>query len=269
MEKIRFEPLLNRRASESIEQKIKEAIFTGKLKPGDRLPTEKEMAAQFGVSIVTLREALKSLEIYGIIGKKKGKWGGTFVSKVDSQSIKYSLNRYLNFKDLSPQHLYDVRKILEPKAARLAALERSPEEIKKLEESVLYSEGKIRDTTISFSDKDFFDIDTKSIEFHKIIAESTHNPILALTIDYIFDFLYESEANILMPDINFCIDSVLDHRNILELLKQGDSEKCENEMALHLHKLDKHLLKMKEKQFMRGDIISDENKLLKKELVIS
>ena len=268
MEKIKFEPLSIRRASESIEQKIREAIFTGKLVPGDRLPTEKEMAKQFGVSIVTLREALRSLEIYGIIGKKKGKGGGIFVSNVDNQSIKYSLNRFLNLKDLSPQHLYEVRKIIEPKAAKLAARERKPEEIKKLEENVSYSEEKIRSTKTSFTENDFFDIDTKSIEFHRIIAESTHNPILGLTIDYIFDFLYECEANILMPDIIFCMDTVVDHRNILELLKQGNGERCENEMILHLEKLDKHLIKMKEEGFKRGDIITDENKLLKKEVVV-
>ena len=77
MNEIKFEPVLFSRASEYIERKIAESILAGKLKARDRFPTEKEMARQFGVSLVTLREALRGLEIFGLIEKEKrtGWWG--------------------------------------------------------------------------------------------------------------------------------------------------------------------------------------------------
>ncbi len=65
MNLMKFEPLPHIRASELIEERIKQAIFDGKLKPGDKLPTEKQIAQQFGVSMVTLREALRDYKFLG------------------------------------------------------------------------------------------------------------------------------------------------------------------------------------------------------------
>ena len=116
MKTLKFEPIFIRRTSEQIEKKIKDSILDGTLKSGDRLPTEKEMAEQFGVSVVTLREALRTLEIFGIIEKRKGQRGGVFIADFKNESIKNSLGYFLSFKDLSAQHLYEVRKIIEPAA---------------------------------------------------------------------------------------------------------------------------------------------------------
>jgi GntR family transcriptional repressor for pyruvate dehydrogenase complex len=91
MDKFIFKPVHAMRISGQIEKKIKDAILEGRLKSGDRLPTEKEMAEQFGVSVVTLREALRALEIFGLIEKRKGQGGGIFVSMMDDGSVKTSL----------------------------------------------------------------------------------------------------------------------------------------------------------------------------------
>lgn len=242
MENLKFETLSFSKISERIEEKIKEVILNGKLKTGDRLPTEKEMALQFGVSSVTLREALRALEILGLIVKKKGRGGGIFVSEINNESIKTSLGHFLIFKKISVHHLYEVRKIMEPPTVKLAAQKITSDEIKKLEENVSYCEKKLVETSPFFDEKEFFEIDNKNVDFHRIIAESAHNPILSLTIDFIFDFLRECEAKILFPDIRFSTDTVKDHRNILEYLKKGEGEKCEKEMILHLKKLDEYLI---------------------------
>jgi GntR family transcriptional repressor for pyruvate dehydrogenase complex len=233
MEKLNFKPIPISRISDHIEKTIKEAILNENLKSGDKLPTEKEMALQFGVSLVTLREALRSLEIFGLIVKRKGHGGGIFVSEVDSESIKTSLGRFLSFKDLSLQHLYEVRIIVEPPSIKLAAQKITPDEIKRLEENVFYCQQKLSKIDSLFNEKEFFDLDEKCIDFHKIIADSARNPILSLTIEYVFDFLSEYESKMLIPDINYSTDTVKDHRNILELLKEGDAEKCEKEMIKH------------------------------------
>lgn len=121
-----FKPLPIVRTSELIEKDFKKAIINGKLRPGDKLPTEKQMAEEFGVSVVTLREALTALQVLGLIVKKKGRGGGVIVSEINNEALKDSLGHYLNFKDLLPQHLYEVRSIIEPRASRLAAKNITP-----------------------------------------------------------------------------------------------------------------------------------------------
>jgi GntR family transcriptional repressor for pyruvate dehydrogenase complex len=262
MEGLKFERLSISRASEHIEKKIKEAILNRMLKPGDRLPTEKDMATQFGVSIVTLREALRGLEIFGLIEKRKGLGGGVFISEIDNDSIKASLGHYLSFKYLSPQHLYQVRKIIEPSAIKLAVENITADELGKIEENVSYCEEKMRNVGSVLDEIEFFDLDKKNNDFHRLIAEGTHNPILILTIDYVFDFLWECETNILIPDTNYTMDNIRDHRNILEYLKKGEAEKCEEQMLHHLMRLDEYLLK-KEKVLREPEGAAKENNLKK------
>ena len=239
---MKFDHLPIVRASELIERDIKKAIMSGQLKLGDKLPTEKEMAQQFGVSLVTLREALRALQLFGLIEKKKGHGGGVFVSEVDNESVKDSLGHYLTLKDLSSKHLYEVREIIEPSAIRLAAQNISTDELEKLEENVLYCEEKLRKIGPIIAREDFFDLDSNNNTFHRLIANATHNPILSLTIDYVLDFLNRCETVLLVPDLDYVSMSARDHRNILEHLKRRDSEKCEQEMSIHLRRLDEYLV---------------------------
>lgn len=256
MKEFRFDQLKFVRASESIEKEIRQAVIDGKLKPGDKLPSEKEMATQFGVSIVTLREALRGLEIFGLIQKKKGLGGGVFISDISSKSVKASLGDFLSLKELSPQHLYEVRKIIEPSSIKLAAQNITPNEISKIEENISYCEKKLMNLGPFLNEEEFFDLDQKNNDFHRLIAAGTHNPILSLTIDYIFDFLWECETNILVPDINYSKANIEDHRNIFECLKQRDEEKCEEKMFQHLRRLDEYLIEKVNRIRGSGDIES-------------
>jgi GntR family transcriptional repressor for pyruvate dehydrogenase complex len=253
MEKLRFDPFLIQRASAHIEKTIEGAILTRTLKAGDRLPTEKEMASQFGVSLVTLREALRALETFGLIERRKGQGRGIFVSEIGNEAIKASLVRFLNFKELSSQHLYEVRKIIEPPAIKLAVQNMTRGEIQELEENVSYCEEKLSKVEPLIDEKEFFDLDKRNNDFHKVIAKGTHNPILSLTLDYVFDFITGCETSFLVSDIEYSINNVKDHRNILEYLKQKDGEKCEQEMILHLKRLDEYLIEIKNRPRKPGD----------------
>ena len=257
---MKFEPLQTTRVSELIEAHIKRAVLDEKLKPGDKLPTEKQMAQQFGVSLVTLREALRALEILGLIEKKKGQGGGAFISEIGNESIKNSLGHYLSFKDLSHEHLYEVRKIIEPSVVRLAAQKISTDEIEKIEENVLYCEQKLGEVRSLIEEKDFFDLDDRNNTFHQLIANATHNPILSLTIDYILDFLEGCETTLLVPDFNYTSENIRDHRNILEHLKRRDGQKCEQEMIVHLKRLDEYLVALKRRTGKSRVVFSSEGK---------
>ncbi len=245
--RIKFEPVLFSKASEYIERKIAEFILDGKLKTGDRLPTEKEMAKQFGVSLVTLREALRALEIFGLIEKRKGQGGGVFVSVINSDSIKTVLGYFLSFHYLSPQHLYEVRKIIEPAMAKFAAQKITSAEIKKLEKNIAYCEDRLKKARSRFTKKEFFEIDKEHVNFHRLIAESTHNPILSLTIEYVFDFLSICEKDLLMPDSEFSGNTLEEHKRILHHLRRRDGARCEEEMNRHLAALDKYIQDIQKK----------------------
>jgi DNA-binding FadR family transcriptional regulator len=250
MRSIKFEPLLIGKVSEYIEKKIKKAILDGKLKSGDRLPSEREMAEQFSVSLGSVREALKALQVLGLIEKKKGRLGGIFVSEINSQAVKKSLGHFLVFKNLSVKNVYDVRKIIEPQAMKMALDNITPDVIKKLEENVLSFEEKAKQTGANLTEREFFDLDKKNLEFHKIIIETTNNPILILVFDYICDLIASGAPKIMKPDVRFINDAVSEHRKLLEYIKQKDVKKCEEEIVLHLKKLDEYLVNIEEK-FLR------------------
>jgi GntR family transcriptional repressor for pyruvate dehydrogenase complex len=248
MEKFTFQTVRTSRVSEHIEKEIRDAILDGRLKDGRRLPTEKEMAGQFGVSVVTLREALRALEIFGLIEKRKGQGGGIYVSRMEKESIKTSLACYLSLQQLSTEHLLEVRSIIEPSVIRLVATKISADEIRELEENVSYCEKRIADAGPFLKDDDFFDLDEHSIEFHRILGRITHNPILSLTVDYVFDFLWDCEKDVLMPDARFSIETAREHRAILDLLKAHNTEEAEKAMVLHLRTISNLLLDMRDKK---------------------
>ena len=248
-----FKPVQVSRISEYVEQKIRDAILDGRLKVGDRLPTEKEMAEQFGVSVVTLREALRALESYGFIEKRRGQGGGVYVAKLNEKSVKTPLGYYLASQHMTYQHLLDIRTILEPAVIRMVSDKITEDELQELEENVTYLEQRIRDLGPFLREEDFFDLDQRGVDFHRLLAKMTHNPILGLTVNYLFDFLYECEGDVLAPDVTFLVDNARDHRIILDLLKAHDGVQAERAMVDHLQAVNKTLAEMAERRLRSGE----------------
>jgi DNA-binding GntR family transcriptional regulator len=118
-------------------------------------------------------------------------------------------------------------------------------EMEKLEENVSYVEEKHKRLGTMLSEQDFFDLDLWNNNFHRLIAKSTHNPILCLTVDYIMDFIPECETRHLFLDVNFSLQNIKEHHDILDALKSGDAEKCAKKMIHHLDRLAAYLVKVK------------------------
>ena len=130
MERITFKPLRVRRLSQVIEHDIRALILKGEIKPGERLPSEKEIGKQFGVSSVTVRESLRALEAFGFIKKKRGRGGGIFVTDTSADSAKIPLYNILRKRDFSERHVAELRTIIEPVAVKIAAPQITSGEIK-------------------------------------------------------------------------------------------------------------------------------------------
>jgi GntR family transcriptional repressor for pyruvate dehydrogenase complex len=193
------------------------------------------------VSVVTVREALRGLEAFGIIQKKRGKSGGIFVIEIEKGIAKNAVQYFLSSKNFSARNLGDAREIVEPPAVRLAASCITPVELKGLEANIRYCESKLKKRGHIFSEKDFFEIEERNVEFHRLIGEATHNPILALTIDYLEDFLLSFKKRVLKPDIQFTQETIKSHRQIYDDLRNRDGDTAERDMLAHIRSVEVYL----------------------------
>lgn len=232
-----FEPARQHKTTDIIIEKIRTAILEGKLQPGDRLPPEKELGDQFNVSKQTMRESLRALESMGLITMRKGAGGGAFIVEVEKEVAVQNLANYLYFKNLSIENLSETRRILEPYAARCAVRRMSDNDL----EIILEINNQ---TEKSIELKDWEQVTRYEVEFHKLIATQTDNPILILAIDFVENLL-EDFKKILKPDSEF-MHSVLDsHKLIYEAIRDRDEERAASEMEHHVIQVESYLAQLK------------------------
>jgi len=112
-----FRQLGRRKAYEEVADQIRERIFSAKVKTGERLPTERDLAVQFGVSRVVVREAIRALELSGLMVVKKGPRGGNFVAEDHQRPITDSIGNLLARGEARLRDLFEVRMLIEPYAA--------------------------------------------------------------------------------------------------------------------------------------------------------
>src|SRR3979411_2630201 len=161
-------PIRPTRASSDVIAQIRQAIMSGQYQPGDRLPTEREMAQQFGVSRVTVRDALRALEANGLVRVKVGGQGGPYVSTPDIALLSDSIGTHLHLRGTSFQHLAEARRALERTAARLAAQRAPPDDLAALEAAI---QGPMRPPHSS-------DTAASSLDFHTALVIASHNQAL-------------------------------------------------------------------------------------------
>ncbi len=158
------------RASSDVIQQIRASILSGTFRPGDRLPTEREMAQQFGVSRVTVRDALRALEASGLIRVKVGGQGGPYVAEPDIGLLSDSLGAHFQLQGTTFRELAEARLALETTAARLAAERASEEDLASLKSAIL---GPIRPDYGSAPGSA-----AMSLDFHTTLVAASHNRAL-------------------------------------------------------------------------------------------
>jgi GntR family transcriptional repressor for pyruvate dehydrogenase complex len=155
---------------EQIADQIQEMITAQRIRPGEKLPNERDLAKTLGVSRPTIREAMRLMQHRGLIVRKPG--GGTYLIQMGTEAVSESLDRYFWIKDCSYDDLFQVRESLEPVAAALAAEHVTPEEMRLLEDRLAtLSEG--------FLSGDPRMLATTDSEFHIAIAQASGNALLA------------------------------------------------------------------------------------------
>src|SRR5579871_1619796 len=138
--RIEFRPIKTPRAFEEIADQIRLELSSRRLRPGDRLPAERALAEQFGVSRNTLREALRSLENSGLLRLQKGATGGAFVRESTGDAIITGLRDMFHLGAIQPEHLTEARVLIESIAVRAACERATVEDIEALKANIASAE---------------------------------------------------------------------------------------------------------------------------------
>jgi len=226
-----FQSVSNNRVSEEIAGQLKRAILAGKIKPGDKLPTERELVEQFRTSRVSVREAVRALEHLGLVRIQRGHGGGTYVTGTDHRRVAESFWLRMQLSKGTLNHLTEARLLLEPGLCRLAAERATAQDLARLEAVVREQEDAVK------TGKDTTSYDLK---FHRILIDAARNPILGLTtvsvIDLLVNALQEARvgAGLTAHVVNF-------HRAIYNALCERDGGKAARLMADHVADIQKRL----------------------------
>lgn len=226
-----FRQVRHNKVALDIIAQIREAILSGALNPGDRLPAEKELVSRFGVSKHTLREAIRALEVMGFLEVRKGAGGGAVVLEVDMKTTRASIANFLYFQDVSIKNLSEVRKVLEPYLARMAAERLSSQELDALT-AVHQScvQAVARGEAVS----------RQEIDFHRILSKVSGNPVLVLIQDFVNSLLADSKSQ-LEPNQGFLDEVLAAHDRILKAIRARDPELAATEMYRHVCEVERSL----------------------------
>jgi len=218
-------------ACDQIMEKIKQSIISGEFKVGERLPTELQLTERFGVSRVPVREALRSLRQAGFLVTRHGV--GTFVNIVSPDILGNEFGTFMFLQEKSIKEMLQLRKLLEVESARLAAINASDLDLKK----ILQFEEIAKDEVTKFrygKDNSFFAADLK---FHVAIAEASHNAIYVQFINSIHETLHIHQY--LSIRITPQQDEVINyHRNICQAIVERNPEKAALMMEMHIKRVE-------------------------------
>src|SRR6056297_390781 len=219
-----FEPIKNKKIYQQVSEEIQNMILNGELKLGDKLPAERKMAEMLDVSRTSVREALRSLEIIGIIESRQGE--GNFISENFDQVGLEPMSLIFTLKNGKFRDILEIRNILEIEAAGLTA-ERITEERKEILRNLL------TDLINAESEAERVAID-KSL--HYKIAEYTNNILIVTILETISSlmiyFIKDARLKIVK---NLKVDNLLEdmHKNMVNSILSGDKNKAKKAMKEH------------------------------------
>lgn len=220
-------PQQQKRTYEEIARRLQSLVETGNLKPGDRLPPERQLATLFGVSRNSVREAIKSLEQQGVLKSRHG--AGTYISAASQAELARQLGEAFARERHRLEDIFELRLLLEPQIARLAATRISPLTLERLDAIMeAYGEAMRNDLPV-------FEIDQG---FHDAIATATGNQCIVRLMEQMNDMLAESRDEALQSPTR-SLRALEDHRKILGALRRRDADDAAVAMAEHLERTRK------------------------------
>jgi GntR family transcriptional repressor for pyruvate dehydrogenase complex len=240
VEKSLLGPVRKTKVYEEVASRIQRLILEGRLKPGDYLPPERELAEVFGVSRTSIRDAIRVLELLGLVEPRHGE--GTVIKEVSPDILTTPLTTVLTMKKALLAELLEVRKMFEPAVARYAALRASPDDVAKLEAIVARQEEKVQRGEVAIEEDD---------EFHYTIARASRNQVTLRVVDVLMDLLRESRERALQIE-GRPARSLQGHKRILQAIRRGDGDAAAEAMLRHIEEIEAILLGAPSLQEVQG-----------------
>jgi len=227
-----FRPIKTRRIFEEICDAIRDKLVTGELKAGDRLPSERELSEMLNVSRTALREAIRSLEIAGIVELRKGSKGGAFITRSGAGQVTRTFRDMLDFGRVSLATLLEARLLVMDAVVRAACERASAADIEKLSRNVtetieLTRQGRYEERTL------------KAVEFSTLLANSTGNQVMSAILEAMASVIRHFVLIAGPPAHDPVIASRL---KLIEQIKAKDTRGACETMHSYLTKLNAHLL---------------------------
>lgn len=229
----RFRPVRARRTFEEIAAQIRDQINSGACKPGDRLPDAPVLAAQFKVGRSAVREAIRALEIAGVVSLRKGANGGAFIRQGgDPRVVTEGFNDMLRLGGITLDHVTEARLWAEDAAIRSACARLTDAEIAELEANVAQASR-------CFAAGDLETKAALNMEFHNILARATGNPIMTAIIAALMDIVGQIVVRVGPERNDLTLQS---RRRLLRHLRARDAEAAAAEMAYQIRGLHERYL---------------------------
>ncbi len=224
-----FGPAATLKASQDIANQIQTSILSGKLKPGDRLPTEREMTAIFARSRPTVREALRTLEKEGLISVVGGS-SGAIVCTPSAQQLHQPLRLMLAMKTISAEELFDARNMAELSIVQWAAERRRDADLDDMRENIATMKA-LRDSI-----ENFIDLDR---DFHEIVARAARNSVAQVLLqvlrEHMRNAIFDRFMHLSKPQYKKEQDIVIEtHTNITESIATNKPHEAKRYMEEHI-----------------------------------
>jgi GntR family transcriptional regulator, transcriptional repressor for pyruvate dehydrogenase complex len=219
-------PVRKTKVYAEVAAQIQRLIGDGRLKPGDKLPPERELAEIFGVSRSSVRDAIRVLEMQGLVEPRHG--DGTLVRKIPIDRLVQPFAHALSASKDFAADLFDMRKMLEPPLARAAAFRATDDDVKGLDEIVEHQARRVAAGQITIED------DTA---FHYRIATAAKNQVVLRTMDILMDLLSDSRVRSLQAP-GRAEKSLEGHRRILDAIRRRDPEAAAVRMRRHIEEIE-------------------------------
>jgi GntR family transcriptional repressor for pyruvate dehydrogenase complex len=224
-----FDVIRRNKVYEEVAQQI-ERLILKKLRPGDKLPSERELAEMLRVSRSSIRDAIRGLELMGLVEPRQG--AGTIVREVSTELLANPFANALKRRRELVSELLDFRKMLEPPLAARAATHASSDEVSEMEEILRRQEQKQGQGDAAVAE---------DAEFHYSIALASGNSVVLKVLDILMDLLRDTRERSLQVE-GRPQKSLAGHRRILAAIKRRDAEAAKDAMRRHIEDVEEIVL---------------------------
>lgn len=213
------------RAADVLAERLRSRILSGDLPVGTHLPAERILAEQSGLSRSSVRQALRALEVEGLAETKQGRNGGTRVRRPDGTSVTRSLTSFIRGRRIRFRSLLEIRELIEPECAALAAERSEPEDVDRLNEISQRLRAQSADIPAYL---------TANVEWHLAIAEASRNELLAAFMEAISTEIRAATDLAGLNSTEIIDEALRAHDRILEAIADHEPEAARRRMKRHV-----------------------------------